>query len=458
MKCWEDFYNEGYKSKAQPARKAVARYDYVKQLIHMPERYETKVQVMSNCFLNTARIRDDSNLCIVALQSIIRVDGGEGWPLCAMSKRTSFMEKAECQFALSIGEFYVSDVSVRKGELGEDIEPFDVPVVFGSYARPGKHVSLSRAEARQFIRDKIRNILLLCHKHGHEEIVIASKFEWLPAREVAVLFREALYETGDAAGAFRKVTFALPFNEVPAAIYWGFKEEFKWTPTNQEAEFKPESLAPEVSNLWPQGRRLVARDRSHVDVQREDAGILESVESNGSEAAGDASTRTSTKEEGAGQAAGSSSGAAINPEAALCLEASFRDVKCDGTANVLDQFRSTKAEMGKPLVFCEFQHWFYSSCGRIKLAAFPELCLSAEKFSDGAGIHLWSEVERDQHLQIWETSLLENASGFSIFLKDYPDMHLSISVSAGSGVKLIKKMTGTAIALWEWGLPVESSI
>merc|ERR1712187_749784 len=77
-----------------------------------------------------------------------------------------------------------------------------------------------------------------------------------------------------------------------------------------------------------------------------------------------------------------------------------RGVKCNNV-------RGTEVYMHKAVVSSsrEHQQWAQLPCGRIVLASFPQLCLSAANCYDGARIHMWRKVDKkNQHLQIWQTS------------------------------------------------------
>merc|ERR1711862_878914 len=94
----------------------------------------------------------------------------------------------------------------------------------------------------------------------------------------------------------------------------------------------------------------------------------------------------------------SQSGHCLKSQADLCLDVDLRNVKWNN-------LRGTKVQMFQPLVFSsrEHQQWRQSPCGRIVLAAFPQLCLSAVQSRSGALVHMWRKVEKNQRLQIWET-------------------------------------------------------
>jgi len=129
----------------------------------------------------------------------------------------------------------------------------------------------------------------------------------------------------------------------------------------------------------------------------------------------------------------------------LCLDVNIQSVKWEKRNGV-------KANLGKPSDFArrEQQHWFHLECGRIVLAAFPELCLSAKEKDHGADVHIWCKVEKHtQYLQIW--NLKEDGS---IVLKSDPDMYLSYEEGA---VKL-RKATGIVHShLWDWHYYMEQT-
>merc|ERR1712151_1410621 len=72
----------------------------------------------------------------------------------------------------------------------------------------------------------------------------------------------------------------------------------------------------------------------------------------------------------------------------------------------------------------EHQKWLHLPCGRIVLAAVPQLCLSAAHADDGAVVHIWQKVNDDhknKHLQIWEVT-----EDKRIRLASHPSLHLDI--------------------------------
>jgi hypothetical protein len=75
--------------------------------------------------------------------------------------------------------------------------------------------------------NKIRKLLRICYQLGHREIVLSSRFENLPAREVTSILRELLLEDHEFKGAFRRIVFAMPHTEVSANVFLGLREEFK---------------------------------------------------------------------------------------------------------------------------------------------------------------------------------------------------------------------------------------
>jgi len=345
------------------------------------EHFKTEVRVMNVCFLSAACLSNTSP-CIVALSPGIFIesqDSGMSWPLAALWERTSFRQEFQDDVVPRWGGFYLPDVKVDKSEFGEEINPFSTAVVFGSPPwKPTDEVD-SAIQFRSEMRDKIKNILRICHWHGHQELVISSKFAGLPAREIASLFYELLVESGDAVGAFRRVIFALPTEEVPAKVICGFQEEFRCAERDG---------VPRTS--WKDGKYLVPRSQP---------------------------------------------GQNLNIESELCLDVNLRDVKWNGV-------RGTRAHMFKAVLSSsrEHQQWMQLPCGRIVLAAFPQLCLSAEKGHDGAHIHMWHKVEKNQHLQIWET--LDDGI---IALAHDRDLRLCISGTQPQEVLLCAGDTGTPL-------------
>ena len=76
---------------------------------------------------------------------------------------------------------------------------------------------------QETMREKIRNVLRICHIRGHDGLILGAwdcghrggeeMLERNAKRscEVVSLFYELLIERGDTANVFRRVTFAIPF-------------------------------------------------------------------------------------------------------------------------------------------------------------------------------------------------------------------------------------------------------
>eukprot|EP00931_Biecheleriopsis_adriatica_P042636 TRINITY_DN24307_c0_g2_i1.p1 TRINITY_DN24307_c0_g2~~TRINITY_DN24307_c0_g2_i1.p1 ORF type:complete len:813 (+),score=195.40 TRINITY_DN24307_c0_g2_i1:60-2441(+) len=72
----------------------------------------------------------------------------------------------------------------------------------------------------------------------------------------------------------------------------------------------------------------------------------------------------------------------------------------------------------------EHQLWLHLPCGRLVLAAYPELCLSAVSNSTD-GVHLWKRVEeQNTDLQIWQRN-----SDDTLSLAEHPKMILTVTAT-----------------------------
>jgi hypothetical protein len=265
-------------------------------------------------------------------------EAANSWPFKCLWERTSFGEEFHEEVMPRWGGFYLPEVRVRKDEFGGDIKPFLTSVVFGCASTLHLSGMLGSDEVdsitafREAMRTKIRNLLRICHWHGHRELVIAARFMYMPVREVAALFREVLLESGDLVGVFRRVLFALPPEEVRAKVSLGFREEFHYA-----------GNAGLTRASWREGRHLVPDGLRHLCFTAE----LDLAES--------------------------------------------RDLR--GVEVKLREIVPRRQE---------HQLWRHLPCGRIVLAAFPQLCLSARQRFCGSDLHMWTKVDTNKHLQIWQ--------------------------------------------------------
>ena len=75
---------------------------------------------------------------------------------------------------------------------GDAIRPFCVPVL---YVLAPQKPSGAPGESQRFqnqMETKVLDIARICHKLGYMDLVLASTFEGLPARDVAALVRKLL--------------------------------------------------------------------------------------------------------------------------------------------------------------------------------------------------------------------------------------------------------------------------
>jgi len=350
----EYFFRSGAaeSSKLQPTKTIEhQRYDEMEPIV-CQETFDTQVQVMSVCCLSAAQLMNNGS-CVVVLSPQFfpgRWDASNRkWPLGALLQRTTFRDAFQgFEVSPRWGGFYLPEVSMHSDEMAGPIPPMDIPVLFAS--PPWKPEAAEDGQRfHEEMRAKVANLLRICHWQGHKELLISSAFHGLPAREVAAIFREVLLESGDVARAFKRVTFALPYNEVAGKVVLSFQEEF----SAQHGPWKIEDF-----------KRIVPKH-----------------------------------------------------DAELCLDVPLENV-------ALQSIQGTVVQLAKPQFStgCEHQHWLLLPCGRIVLAAYPQLCLSASTAREGSHVHMWTRVERNDHLQMWKVE-----DGGSIQLKDWPDLKLSIS-------------------------------
>jgi len=342
------------------------RYEEMEPIVRQ-ETFDTQVQVMSVCCLSAAQLMNNGS-CVVVLSPQFfpgRWDASNRkWPLGALLTRTTFRDAFQgFEVSPRWGGFYLPEVSVHSDELAGPIPPVSIPVLFAS--PPWKPEAEDGQRFHEEMRAKVANLLRICQSYGHQELLISATFHGLPAREVAAIFREVLLESGDVARAFKRVTFALPHNEVDGKVVLSFQEEFS-------AQHGPRKIE-DFKRIMP----------TH--------------------------------------------------DAELCLDVPLENV-------TLQSIQGTVVQLAKPQFSAgrEHQHWLLLPCGRIVLAAYPQLCLSASTARDGAHVHIWTRVERNEHLQTWKVE-----DGGSIQLKDWPELKLSLS----SDSCLVVSSSETA---WSW--------
>lgn len=119
------------------------------------------------------------------------------------------------------GGVYVPDVMVFKDDEGNAIAPFRVAML---YATSPWATNLDEdPELMQFraeLREKISNVLRICHERGHTELILCA---WScghagPPKVVANIFHELLLRNADTARVFERVVFAIPSHIAPTAL------------------------------------------------------------------------------------------------------------------------------------------------------------------------------------------------------------------------------------------------
>mmetsp|Transcript_112843 Transcript_112843/g.224520 ORF Transcript_112843/g.224520 Transcript_112843/m.224520 type:complete len:743 (-) Transcript_112843:162-2390(-) len=120
-----------------------------------------------------------------------------------------------------------------------------------------------------------------------------------------------------------------------------------------------------------------------------------------------------------------------------CLHVPIRDTK-------LPEINGVKLHACKILASCEQQLWVHVPCGRIVLAALPQLCLSAKDARHGVAVHLWQKLHDDaknMHLQTWHI-----AEDGKTTLASHPSLHLCLTRDGHAHL-----CTEEAdITLWSW--------
>eukprot|EP00747_Dinoflagellata_sp_TGD_P113442 gnl/TRDRNA2_/TRDRNA2_171706_c1_seq1.p1 gnl/TRDRNA2_/TRDRNA2_171706_c1~~gnl/TRDRNA2_/TRDRNA2_171706_c1_seq1.p1 ORF type:complete len:682 (+),score=93.08 gnl/TRDRNA2_/TRDRNA2_171706_c1_seq1:303-2048(+) len=203
-------------------------------------RHTTSVVVVDASCLTIAELLSSFSVssCVVAMGSTLFImppgvkQSHKGFPLASLIKSTTIQQAAVqkgSEEGLPLpkwGGLYMPKVNVFLNASGEGVEPFQIPTVYAT-APYGPTAEPDDADRyRSELRVKILNILRICHMHGHEDLIISSRFTGAPVGEVAAIFREVLLEVGDAACAFRRVIFALPISECPAKVFLAFQHQF----------------------------------------------------------------------------------------------------------------------------------------------------------------------------------------------------------------------------------------
>merc|ERR1712048_401676 len=212
------------------------------------------------------------------------------------------------------------------------------------------------------IREKIRNVLRICHKHNHNDIIVSMAeacFQTAPVAEVAALWHECLFDLGDTPGLAKRVVFAMPSRWTSLKVRLAFQQEFQ----------QPRQLLS-----------VCKADRKML--------ILEGSK--------------------------------------LCLDARLH---CDQSF-----VRSIAVGLWPILVSAAQEHqiWLHLPCGRLVLAAFPSLCLSAVS-SSGSSVHLSERDETNNvDLQMWQTR-----SDGTIALSGHPHLLLTAKSDNALGLECL---------------------
>lgn len=238
--CWQQ-YNESLVPSSSTATRRTRsgegpeRYEYLDPISDVEQHRTTEVLVMDQCCLDVARLlqRQQGSLCIVALGSDLFIPPPdakklEGAAFKELVARSTFQEAAFQDF-LPVprwGGLYASNVQVSKDDSGGRIDPFKVAVVYATNPWGLSGQAEDAGRFRTEMRDKILNILRICHKHGHEELVVTGTFSKVPLGEVAAIFREVLTQSSDAANVFLRVVFALP-QVCSIKAFRAFQQEFR---------------------------------------------------------------------------------------------------------------------------------------------------------------------------------------------------------------------------------------
>jgi uncharacterized protein (TIGR02452 family) len=142
------------------------------------------------------------------------------------------------------GGIYVPNVQVLSDSAGPVEEPFRVAMVYAAASRIAnlagaggsedeegespESMPISHARYRAEMREKVLNVLRICHAHDHQELILGA---WGcggnegPAEEVAEAFHRALLGDSDVSHTFKRVTFAI-YDQNPS-VFDAFQAKFR---------------------------------------------------------------------------------------------------------------------------------------------------------------------------------------------------------------------------------------
>ena len=197
-------------------------------------RFSTCVCVEATCCLQIAEDR----VRIAGKDPVLLVMGSENGPLSThhhgqaaqVLKASTFQQAVRAShcdvYASRWGGHYARDVQVLFDSQGNKLEePYHIAMV---YAAAPCTSSISDDQFRADMKAKVLNLLRICHKEGHVDLILGA---WgcgdrdAPVKEAATIFHDALLEEREVVGAFLRVTFAI-FQSPDGLGLAAFEEQF----------------------------------------------------------------------------------------------------------------------------------------------------------------------------------------------------------------------------------------
>mmetsp|Transcript_155563 Transcript_155563/g.274721 ORF Transcript_155563/g.274721 Transcript_155563/m.274721 type:complete len:766 (-) Transcript_155563:117-2414(-) len=380
VRCWKEYNlkregpcgGEGAVNEGQE-KVSSFRYEKLDPVTRNCGTEPCDVQILDADALHVTELLKDGSPCLIVWGShTLLPRPGEHSSQCKnFFERTNFKDlfKDHTESVPRWGGLYAPKVSVVKDAFLEPLQKTsEVSAVYAAAAW-GPNVHKDQDDASDWAdwerfktetRDKIRNVLRICYRHGHGHIIVSmarSSFRGLPVAEVASLWHECLLVSGDTPGLAKRVVFTLPSVNTGLRENVAFRQEFeRFREVLKEVALRRD----DCKMILLAGSKLCVDARLHVDVAENRLG--------------------------------------------------------HGVKVALWKVLSTGSH--------EHQLWLHLPCGRLVLAAFPGLCLSAVS-SASQDVHLWKRVEtKNADLQRWKL----NPDG-SISLAGRP--HLFLTAKAG---------------------------
>ena len=148
------------------------------------------------------------------------IEGHTGTGQCALLCRSATLQVAilsgdsRASPVPRWGGIYVPDVLIFSGTDGRNITPFRMSMVYATAPwSPNLEEDPGLIQFQTEMREKISNVLRICHRNGHGELILGA---WScgrgngPPQIVARIFRELLRGGADTFGVFKHVIFAVP--------------------------------------------------------------------------------------------------------------------------------------------------------------------------------------------------------------------------------------------------------